>query len=108
MKKLIFGGVLLALIATNANAAERLDGCNPSAPENQSITGAVWKSKCLNAKVHAVWLAEYDTMTLAEAKKLLPRMELGNYLAKLNIQKQSQELKRKSNSPYKILPYNFH
>lgn len=46
MKKLILGGVLLALMATNANAAERLDGCNPSAPENQSITGAVWKSKC--------------------------------------------------------------
>lgn len=56
-------------MATNANAAERLDGCNPSAPENQSITGAVWKSKCLNAKVHAVWLTEYNTMTLAEAKK---------------------------------------
>lgn len=60
MKKLILGGVLLALMATNANAAERLDGCNPSAPENQSITGAVWKSKCLNAKVHAVWLTEYN------------------------------------------------
>lgn len=69
MNKLFLGLMLSMFMVTGAYANERLDGCNPSAPENQSVTGAVWKSKCLNAKVHAVWRAEYDTMTLAEAKK---------------------------------------
>lgn len=59
---------LLALISINSYAV-RLDGCNPSAPENQKVTGAVWKAKCLNGKVSAVWLSSYNTMTLAEAKK---------------------------------------
>lgn len=54
MNKLFLGLMLSMFMVTGAYANERLDGCNPSAPENQSITGAVWKYKCLNAKVHAV------------------------------------------------------
>lgn len=69
MMKKMFLVIATMCVAICANAAERLDGCNPSARENQSITGAVWKSKCLNAKVNEVWLASYDNMTLAEAKR---------------------------------------
>jgi hypothetical protein len=56
------------LVPTNANAA-RLDGCDPSATENQSIVGSVWKSKCLNASVNSVWEAICNDMTLKDAKK---------------------------------------
>lgn len=59
---------LLALISINSYAV-RLDGCNPSAPENQNVKGSEWKARCLNGKVSAVWLSEYDDMTLAQAKK---------------------------------------
>jgi hypothetical protein len=57
------------LIITSPASAARLDGCDPSAKENQAILGADWKSKCLNASVNSVWEEICDKMTLGEAKK---------------------------------------
>jgi hypothetical protein len=57
------------LIITSPVSAARLDGCDPSAKENQTILGAEWKSKCLNASVNSVWEEICDKMTLGEAKK---------------------------------------
>jgi hypothetical protein len=64
----IIGAVHFSFSSTPVIAA-RLDGCDPSATENQGITGAVWKAKCLNAGVNSVWQKECDTMTLKDAKK---------------------------------------
>ena len=57
------------LISISPASAARLDGCDPSAKENQTTLGADWKSKCLNASVNSVWEDICDKMTLGEAKK---------------------------------------
>jgi hypothetical protein len=61
--------VISNLSITSPVSAARLDGCDPSAKENQAILGADWKSKCLNASVNSVWEEICDKMTLGEAKK---------------------------------------
>lgn len=57
------------LMTPRLASAARLDGCDPSAKENQNILGSEWKSKCLNASVNSVWEEICDKMTLGEAKK---------------------------------------
>jgi hypothetical protein len=61
--------VLVTVTSFPSYAASRLDGCDPSASENQSVIGSTWKSKCLNASVNSVWEDICNDMTLAQARK---------------------------------------
>jgi hypothetical protein len=85
----IFAAVATSFfVAFTPVSAARLDGCSPSAPENQDILGSVWKSKCLKASVNSVWTDVCNNLTLKEAKKASSKNECWKLMSQEEYAKQ--------------------